>query len=100
MTQQSKQCAHSRVLHWLLIAFVLASCVRVWLGPANVVPSAQAQIPDSGLQRQKQLDAINQTNSLLQQIQATLEHGTLNVRVAGTDKKGGKTVVPPGQPQR
>ena len=90
----------SGVLRWLLIAFVLASCVRVWLGPGDVVAPAQAQIPDSGLQRKQQLDAIGETNNLLRQIQTTLEHGTLNVRVASTDKKTGRTLVPPGRPQR
>ncbi len=45
----------SRLLRPLLLALVLATCVRVWLGPAPWVPEAQAQLPDTAKQRYDQL---------------------------------------------
>ncbi len=75
-----------RLIGGLLLTFVLASCLRVWLGPFPVLPRAQAQIPDSGKQRFELIDQAQKTNHLLEQILATLREGTLNVRLAGTDK--------------
>jgi len=71
----------TRALHWLVVAFVLASCVKAWLGPVQVVERASAQIPDSGLQRRQQLEATRETNRLLQQVLTTLHQETLTVRV-------------------
>jgi hypothetical protein len=82
-----------------VVAFVLATCVRVWLGPLEVLPRVEAQIPDSGRQRQELLDETRQTNRLLNQILSTLKSGTLNVRVASTDKKSGGLTAP-GRPAR
>ncbi len=94
MTEPHNRSGGSRVLRWLLVAFVLASCVRVWLGPGEVIPRAQAQIPDSGLQRKKQLDATIETNAILRQIHSTLQRETLSVRVVEGGQGGGKGVVP------
>lgn len=75
-----------RLIGGLLLVFVLASCLRVWLGPIPILPRAQAQIPDSGKQRFELIGQAQQTNHLLEQILATLREGTLNVRMDGTDK--------------
>jgi len=80
--------AGERWLRAILIAFVLATCLRVWLGPIDVLPPARAQIPDAGLQRREQIDTQLETNRLLGEILATLQTGTLNVRSVGTDKTG------------
>jgi hypothetical protein len=100
MKSEQRELNGGTVLRWLLVAFVLASCVRVWLGSVDVVPQAQAQIPDSGMQRQQLLDATRETNSLLRKIQSTLQDGTLNVRVASTDKTGDGDNAPPDRSQR
>ena len=99
MTHEHDRSGGSKWLRRLVVAFVLATCVRVWLGPTDVVPRVKAQIPDSGRQRKEQLEMTRQTNHLLSQILATLKSGTLNVRVASTDKKSGG-LTPPGRAPR
>jgi hypothetical protein len=89
--------AGSRWFRRVLIGFVLITCLRVWVGPIEVLPRAEGQIPDSGRQRQQQLDATRETNRLLNQIHSTLQKGTLNVRVASTDKKGAAGLLPTGK---
>ena len=68
-------------------AVALLTILRVWLGPVDIVPAAQAQIPDSGLQRKQILDQSRRTNELLARILNTLETRTFNVRIEGADKK-------------
>lgn len=88
----------SRWLRRLLVAFVLLTCLRVWLGPVQVLPRARGQIPDSGLQRKQLLDATRGTNQQLSRILSVLESGTLNVRVVSTDKKdAGGPLAPTGK---
>jgi hypothetical protein len=73
----------------LFVAFVLVSCFRAWVGPAELVPRAQAQIPDAGNQRLESIRLARETNRLLAEILSTLQKGTLNVRLASTDNNGG-----------
>ena len=70
---------------WILTAFVVLTCLKVWLGPINE-PTAVAQIPDAGTQRLQTIKVQEQTNQLLSQILRTLQTETLNVRVHGADK--------------
>ena len=81
-----------------MVAFVLLTCLRVWLGPVDLLPRARGQIPDSGLQRRQLLEAVRESNEQLRQILSVLKSGTLNVRLVSTDKKvaaGG--LAPAGQ---
>ena len=55
---------------------------------------ASAQIPDSGLQRKQTIDEIRRTNALLTEIRNLLKNDTLNVRVAGADKKASASAAP------
>ena len=49
----------SLVREWFIPALIAATCIRVWLIPGGeVLPRAQAQIPDSGLQRKQILQLI------------------------------------------
>jgi len=73
--------------HLILIVFVAATTWKVWLGGPGIIPEAQAQIPDSGLQRKLILDEVRKSNQLLEQLVQTLQNGTLKVRIEGTDKK-------------
>ncbi len=66
----------------------LLTCLRVWLGPMVLVEPAQAQIPDSGLQRKLLLDEARRTNRLLSDIKQILAVGALNVRIVGADNTG------------
>ena len=64
---------------------VLLTCLRVWVGPVSMLDEAQAQIPDSALQRKLLLEEARQTNRLLTEIKQLLRKGTLNVRIQGAD---------------
>ncbi|MGB0716745.1 MAG: hypothetical protein ACPGXK_12760 [Phycisphaerae bacterium] len=77
-----------RERNWLSISLtilIVITCLRVWLGPVQWEPRAEARIPDAGKQRQHLVEEIRQTNQLLKQILAKLENGTFNVNVKGTD---------------
>ncbi len=93
----SNQHSERGFLRALFIVFVLASCIRVWVGSGPVIEVARAQIPDSGLQRKQMIDASMRTNQLLAEIKQLLATGTLNVRILGadntnTDNKAGAAV--------
>ena len=79
----------SWVREWILPALIAATCIRVWLIPGgDVLPRAQAQIPDSGLQRKQILSAAQRTNALLTQIVDILGSGTIQVRIVDADNTG------------
>jgi hypothetical protein len=82
-----------------LAVLVLAICVRVALGPISNLNQAQAQIPDSGLQRKQLLDEAKRTNQLLTEIKQLLTSHTFNVRVQGADnqERGGAPPTAPGR---
>jgi len=64
---------------------VLATCLRVWIGPFPILPSAYGQIPDAGLQRKLILEEAIRTNQLLTEVKTLLAERTLNVRIQGAD---------------
>jgi len=68
-----------------LVAFLVLSALRSWVGAPPVLDSAVAQIPDSLAQRRQMIDESKTTNQLLSDIKRVLESGTLNVRIAGAD---------------
>ncbi len=78
----------SRLVRYALVVFVLLSCLRAWTGPREFSNPAQAQIPDSGMQRKLLLEETRRTNLLLSEIKQILTSHTLNVRVKGADKTG------------
>jgi hypothetical protein len=97
--------SNNRVDLWLkrlLLAFVLASCVQVWVGPVAWTEPASAQtsakIPDSLSQRREMMEQTQQTNRMLSELLLLLESGTINVRLV-EEKPGppGGSVVLPGQ---
>lgn len=75
-------------------ALIAATCVRVWVGPADVLPRAAAQIPDSGLQRKQMVDEIRQTNVLLEEIIHILKTQPIKVSLPSTDKSKSGTPTP------
>lgn len=89
MAGQSRTSVLPRLWKTLFAAFVLVSCLRVWVGPTELVPRAQAQIPDAGNQRLESNRLARETNRLLGEILSTLQKRTLNVRLASTDNNGG-----------
>lgn len=73
-------------LRTLVMIGLLFTCLRVWVGPSRVIDSAQAQIPDSGRQRQQIVEELRQANRTLSQIHELLRSGTLHVHLEGADK--------------
>ncbi len=85
-----------RLLRIGISLFVLLTCIRVWVGPVAVLERAQAQIPDSGMQRKLLLDEARRTNQLLTEIRQLLKTHTFNVRIQGADNQAGKPAKPRG----
>ena len=101
MTHESRPSVLPRLWKALFVGFVLVSCVRVWVGPVEVLPRAQAQIPDAGSQRIESQRLSRETNRLLGEILATLRTRTLNVRLASTDNNSaGGAAGGPASPRR
>jgi len=84
-----------RWLFRLTLILVLATCLRVWVGPIDAASRVQAQLPDPGRQRLDQLQEIRRTNELLADIKDLLEKHTFNVRVLGADNQALPAVLPP-----
>lgn len=81
----SEQHRDKGLLHTMFIAFVLISCARMWIDSGSAIDVAQAQIPDSGLQRKQAIEEAARTNQLLSEIKQLLASGTLNVRIVSAD---------------
>jgi len=88
--QPNSQPRYGGIFNRIVLAFVLLTCFRVWVGPMAFERTADARIPDSGLQRRQILDEARRTNELLAQIKQVLQVGTLNVRLQGADNQAGK----------
>jgi hypothetical protein len=66
---------------WIVLMLVLQAVILLgqWVGqPA--LPRAQAQIPDTGAQRQEMIDQLRMTNSKLDQIISLLQSGNMHVK--------------------
>ncbi|GMU23734.1 MAG: hypothetical protein AMXMBFR13_38120 [Phycisphaerae bacterium] len=92
---------NARWLRWCLTGIVVLLAViavqlSALIGPLQ--PRAQAQIPDSGLQRQQLLDAQLQTNRTLDAILQHLRTQSIKVTLAGTDKGTGGAPAPSPRP--
>lgn len=71
----------------VVIAVLLAViAVELWqLGP-HALPAAQAQIPDSGMQRYQLLSEVQTTNQLLKDVLSHLRTKAVKVKIDATDK--------------
>ena len=80
--------AHRRkrnLLETVCVAFVILTCLRVWVGPVNVHAQRPTVLPDSALQRKLQLKELRRSNELLHEIRNILTNQTLKVRIEGAD---------------
>ena len=77
-----------------LVGLLVATSLRVWLGPLTLTATAQAQIPDSGLQLKQIIDEVRRTNALLVEIKQLLVSRTFNVRIEGADNPADKRKKP------
>jgi len=63
--------------------------IELWAGRPSMVPTACAQIPDSGMQRNTLIDEARQTNQLLGEILKHLRSKPIKVKMEAPDKPGG-----------
>lgn len=95
MDPDSQYC-HPRWLVRLVLLMVLATCVRVWVGPAPMTQAVHAQLADPARQRIDLLQETRRTNELLNEIKQLLETHTFNVRMSGADNQAPPSALPPG----
>ncbi len=84
MTSQNQRPKRTR-LETVCMIFVILTCLRVWMGSNTTISSAQAQIPDSGMQRKLLLEEVKRSTEILQDIRRILSTQTLKVRIEGAD---------------
>ncbi len=66
----------------IIVALVLGVLgVQLWNATPSILPEAQAQIPDTGLQRKQLIDETRRTNELLTDILTLLREKPVKVRV-------------------
>lgn len=101
-TDPNSQWLHRCLITIVFLLAVIAVELSVLIGP--IQPRAQAQIPDSGEQRMRQLDAQNRANALLDDILQHLRTQPVKVRLVGTDKEtkpeSREAVRPSGRPRQ
>ncbi|MBN2560687.1 MAG: hypothetical protein JXQ75_07145 [Phycisphaerae bacterium] len=75
----------------LLVITVLLTVIAIelWAGRPSMLPTAQAQVPDSGLQRNQMIDEAHRTNRLLEEILQHLRAKAIKVEIMDTDKADG-----------
>ena len=80
--------AHTRkqnLLGTVCVAFVVLTCLRVWVGPVSVQAQRPTTLPDSALQRKLQLKELQRSNEILHEIRDILKTQTLKVSIEGAD---------------
>lgn len=81
---------YSRGVLTALAVLLSVVAVELWVAMPGAPPAAQAQIPDTGLQRQNLVQETQKTNELLQKIYDQLKSGTVKVKMETADKRTGK----------
>jgi len=59
--------------------------VGQWMGQPSMVSTAQAQVPDSGAQRERMIDEMKSMNSKLDRLVSLLESGSVQVKSVVVD---------------
>ena len=81
------QLQKGRFIRGIISLAVLATCIRVWIGPVSIVEPAQTQPPDSTMQRGEPLEETKRTNQLLIEIRQLPGAHAFNVRIASADNQ-------------
>lgn len=74
----------------IVVALLGVIAVQLWSTGPSILPEAQAQIPDTGMQRKQLIDEARRTNELLSDILTQLREKPMKVRIvtaAGVDAK-------------
>ncbi len=82
---------YTRVILTVLTVFCGVIAVELWERQPTALPAAEAQVPDTALQRKQLIEEARHTNDLLERIATRLEKGTIKVRMqAGADREKGE----------
>jgi len=81
----------TRLLLAAITALLAVIAVELWAARPPLAGQAQAQIPDSGLQRNVLIDEARRTNQLLADILNHLQNKPVKVKPADTDKPEGRS---------
>lgn len=79
-----------------LTVLLTVIAVELWANRPSDLPVANAQIPDTGYQRQQIVDQIRITNSLLEQVLQHLRSKPIQVTIKAEEGKG-KTIAGPAR---
>lgn len=71
----------------LTFVLVLQGLILMSLWTGNSLPQAQAQIPDPGAQRERQLDELKSLNSKMDKLIDLISSGKVQVQVQSAEKK-------------
>lgn len=77
---------YTRMVLTAITVLLTILAVGLWYESPSTLESAQAKIPDQGMQLQVMIDLQMQTNQRLAQIQAALLSGNVKVQVVEKDK--------------
>lgn len=81
---------YTRGLLTALVVLLTIIAVELWAGRPSDLPTARAQIPDTGLQRLEIVQESRRTNALLEQILEHLKSKPIQVTLKADE--GSKTV--------
>ncbi|MFH1416760.1 MAG: hypothetical protein ABII12_00520 [Planctomycetota bacterium] len=71
----------------VIAALLGVIAVGLWREGPSMLPTAQAQVPDSGMQRNQLLKETQETNGLLRQILEHLQEKSIAVTMRDGDKE-------------
>ena len=80
---------YTRIVLTAITVLLTVLTVGLWYESPSTLESAQAKIPDQGMQLQVMIDLQTQTNQQLAQIQAALLSGNVKVQVVEKNKSKG-----------
>jgi hypothetical protein len=77
---------NSKLLAIVIVLQALTLAGQWVTGPATFVPTASAQVPDAGAQRNQMIDELKSMNEKMDKLVSIFESGNLQVRVASPDE--------------
>ena len=76
-----------RILLTVIAVLLSVIALELWQMSPSMLPAVHAQIPDSGMQRNQQIEECRRTNALLSDILEHLRTKAIKVEMQRTDKK-------------
>lgn len=84
----------TRYILFAIVVLLTIISVELWAFGPDMLPTASAQIPDTGRQRLEIIDETRKTNRLLTQILEQLRDKPIKVSIVTADESRGKSHGP------